>query len=463
MKEKKRRPIQRSLIMGFALFLVLLCLLLTMQSYLQFSVTLYRQCQQRLDNIIEYVENQLDKDDLRTCINWRRTSEKYDQLQALLNGMVDTFDLSYLYICIPSSNALINVVSATSQAERDRGMEDMTLLEPETGYPSNVMALYQKAWRSSVNTYFKEVSDYGACYTACRALKAPDGSTFALLCAEVYIDELQRTVRNYSLVSAAIAVVLGVCFAALMYTWLRNNVTGPVLELEKSARAIAEKSHSIADIRRLRFEKPELRSLNEIASLSDAMETMTEQIKQHVESGYSAEVRAKSAEIEAEDMSRIAYQDALTHVKNKTAYVVKARELTEQIEKGKASFAIVMVDVNFLKKVNDTFGHEYGDKYLIGACKIICDIFVHSPVYRIGGDEFLAVLQGQDYERREELMAELKKRFRGTVQEDLQPWENFSAACGIGVYQAGDSVEDVFKRSDGEMYQNKVEMKGGRE
>ena len=462
MKEKKR-PIQRSLIAGFAFFLVLLCLFLTLQSYLQFSVALYRQCQQRLDNVIQYVEEHLDKDDLRVCINTRRTSEKYGQLQELLNGMVDTFDLSYLYICIPSSNVLLNVVSATSQAERDRGMEDMKLLEPETGYTSQVMNLYQKAWRSNVNTYFKEESQYGACYTACRSLKAPDGSTFALLCAEVYIDDLQTTVRNYSLVSAAIAVVLVVCFAALMFTWLQRNVTGPVLGLERSARTIAEKSHSIADIRSLRFEKPELRSWNEIANLADAMETMTEQIKQHVEDVYSAEIRAKSAQIEAEDMSRIAYQDALTHVKNKTAYNVKAKELTESIEKFAADFAIVMVDVNYLKKVNDTYGHEYGDKYLIGACEIICDVYDHSPVYRIGGDEFLAVLQGQDYEHRDALLAELKERFRGSDDKSLQPWENFSAACGMGVYRLGDTVEQVFQNADEEMYRNKVEMKGGRE
>ena len=193
------------------------------------------------------------------------------------------------------------------------------------------------------------------------------------------------------------------------------------------------------------------------------METMTEQIKKHVEEGYSAEVRAKSAQIEAEDMSRIAYQDALTHVKNKTAYNVKVKELTENIEKYAADFAIVMVDVNFLKKVNDTFGHEYGDKYLIGACGIICDVFKHSPVYRIGGDEFLAVLQGHDYEHREALMAQLKERFKGSDDESLQPWENFRAACGIGVYRLGDSVEQVFQNADEEMYRNKVEMKGARE
>ena len=90
-------------------------------------------------------------------------------------------------------------------------------------------------------------------------------------------------------------------------------------------------------------------------------------------------------------------------------------------------------------------------------------MFKHSPVYRIGGDEFLAILQGHDYEQRDELMVQLKERFRGSGDESLQPWEDFSAACGIGVYQLGMTVEEVFQNADEEMYRNKVEMKGGRE
>ena len=280
-----KKPIQRSLITGCAVFLLLMCLLLTVHARMQFNVALYRQCQGRLENVIEYVEQNLDKDDLRTCINTRATSEKYEELQALLNGMVDTFDLSYLYIAIPSGNAMVNVISATSQAERDRGAEDMQLLEPETGYPGDVLALYQKAWRSSEITYFKESSDYGTCYTGCKALKAPDGSAFALLCADVYTDDLQRAIRNYALISAAIVVLVVAVFAVLLISWLRKNVTGPVLALEKSARRIADKSHTIEDIHRLRFDKPELRSWNEIASLADAVSTMTEQIRNHGQIG----------------------------------------------------------------------------------------------------------------------------------------------------------------------------------
>ncbi len=458
-----KRPIQRSLISGCAVFILLLCLLLTVQSYLQFSVALYQQCQVRLKTVIRYVDEKLDRDDLRSCINKRQASVKYYELQALLNSMVEPFELTYVYICFPSGNAMINVASAATQAEQQRGSADISLLRVDTGYPKETMALYQKAWKSEGITYFRVNSDYGSCYTGCLPLKSRDGTVFALLCADVNVDDLHRTVTNYALVGAGIAVFLGVLFAVLLLTWLKRNVTGPVLALEKSARRFAETNADGGDIRSMKFEPPELHSWNEVASLSKAVAWMTENIKRRVEELYSAEIRAKSAEIEAEDMTRIAYQDALTHVKNKTAYNAKAKELTDRLERGRIEFAIVMVDVNYLKRVNDTYGHEYGDKYLIGCCAIICDVYKHSPVYRIGGDEFLVVLQGQDYEHRDELLELLSLRF-GDDNEDesLQPWEHYSAACGMCVHQAGQTVEEVFQWADEEMYRRKQIMKSGR-
>ena len=74
------------------------------------------------------------------------------------------------------------------------------------------------------------------------------------------------------------------------------------------------------------------------------------------------------------------------------------------LEGNKPEFAITILDVNDLKQVNDTLGHQAGDKYLCEASKIICNIFAHSPVFRIGGDEFAVISQGSDYENIDELV-----------------------------------------------------------
>ena len=70
---------------------------------------------------------------------------------------------------------------------------------------------------------------------------------------------------------------------------------------------------------------------------------------------------------------------------------------------------VAVCDVNSLKAVNDTLGHKAGDEIIRRACSLICNTFKHSPVYRIGGDEFAVILSGRDYERRQELLSEMEE------------------------------------------------------
>lgn len=114
--------------------------------------------------------------------------------------------------------------------------------------------------------------------------------------------------------------------------------------------------------------------------------------------------------------------------------------------------AVVVCDVNGLKKVNDTKGHVAGDAYICHASKMLCTIFAHSPGYRIGGDEFVMILEGSDYQNRESLMQTLHQ----TVREN-RAHEHVTVASGISVFEPADDVcvQDVFERADREMYAQK--------
>lgn len=150
---------------------------------------------------------------------------------------------------------------------------------------------------------------------------------------------------------------------------------------------------------------------------------------------------------------RLANQDALTGVKNKHAYTQREQALDQLISsKNPPEFAVVVCDVNGLKKVNDTKGHVAGDAYICHASKMLCTIFAHSPVYRIGGDEFVMILEGSDYQNRETLMQTLHQ----TVREN-RAQEHVTVASGISVFEPADDVcvQDVFERADREMYAQK--------
>ena len=152
---------------------------------------------------------------------------------------------------------------------------------------------------------------------------------------------------------------------------------------------------------------------------------------------------------------REANLDVLTGVKNRHAYLETEERLDSQIAEHRVSdFAIVILDVNDLKKINDTVGHKAGDLYLRDACRIICGIFKHSPVFRIGGDEFVAVIQGTDYECIEELIGKMKDHNTKAIQAG-----GIVIACGMSKYDGDATVALVFDRADQKMYENKSELK----
>ena len=155
--------------------------------------------------------------------------------------------------------------------------------------------------------------------------------------------------------------------------------------------------------------------------------------------------------------NEMARRDALTHVKNKTAYHEREKELQKQIEEGCEPFGIVVCDINGLKIINDTEGHRAGDEYIKACCMLVCRTYQHSPVFRIGGDEFAVILRGEDFSNREKLLADLQRQ----VEENIRISEGPVLASGMAEYQPGadQSVGEVFTRADNRMYENKTRLK----
>ena len=173
--------------------------------------------------------------------------------------------------------------------------------------------------------------------------------------------------------------------------------------------------------------------------------------------------RAISLDMINKRLLDIMKRDPLTNVSNRRAFEDKENFLQSKINSGEDyRFAIAMFDVNNLKLVNDMNGHEAGDAYLIRACRLICNIFKHSPVYRVGGDEFIAVLTDNDYKNREKLRGELADSLSPYTRELPLPDDFISIACGISEYDpsSDESVQDITKRADDKMYENKNLIKG---
>ena len=155
---------------------------------------------------------------------------------------------------------------------------------------------------------------------------------------------------------------------------------------------------------------------------------------------------------------RMANQDALTGVKSKLAYTNEERKINQAIEEGtQEPFGIVVCDINNLKYVNDTLGHAAGDQFIRDACMIVCNIFNHCPVFRIGGDEFVAILRKGAYKERKELMERLETSNRLNAYDS----KNICIAGGLAIWDPDNdtSMASVFNRADQAMYIDKKRLK----
>ena len=181
------------------------------------------------------------------------------------------------------------------------------------------------------------------------------------------------------------------------------------------------------------------------------------------EIGKLIEISRKSSE--AELMHRLAHEDGLTGLENRLAFTEYEQELSEK-KSGHCLF--VQLDINFLKRVNDGYGHVEGDRIIKGAAAVIRDSFgEEGRVFRTGGDEFIAVIEGgaqmELIRRYEKIVADLDQRVVDfNIKED--PPVNLSIAYGMAEYECGSgNPEQKEKLADARMYEHKKWLKSQQE
>lgn len=152
-----------------------------------------------------------------------------------------------------------------------------------------------------------------------------------------------------------------------------------------------------------------------------------------------------------------ARRDSLTGAGNITSYHEAESAIQTEVEEGRRdAYGMIICDINGLKYINDTQGHKAGDDFIKTAFKMICRTFSHSPVFRVGGDEFCVILKDEDYEDREVLI----KRLRTLSEENMRLDQGPVVAAGLAEYskEEGETAEDLFRRADDLMYQDKARL-----
>ena len=175
-----------------------------------------------------------------------------------------------------------------------------------------------------------------------------------------------------------------------------------------------------------------------------------------------AEKKVSEEEHLVKDLNKRVFVDPLTSVRNKGAFSEYIEGIQDRLDQNEQfEFAVGIFDCDNLKEVNDQNGHDKGDIYLKTASRLICRIFQHSPVFRIGGDEFAVILQNEDFQNREELVRQFEEMRKEICASAADEWEEVHIALGIAVYdpEIDGSADDTVRRADKIMYENKRSRK----
>lgn len=158
-----------------------------------------------------------------------------------------------------------------------------------------------------------------------------------------------------------------------------------------------------------------------------------------------------------------ALHDPLTGLANRHLLLDRLDEVHRYAVRYGEKYAVMMVDLDKLKSMNDTFGHEAGDRYILSAAKAILSCTRSSDtVARVGGDEFVAILKNI---RAKENMVRIVSAVVGAVgAHQREPGQSFSPGCSIGmaVYpDDGETPDDLLRAADAAMYTAKRAGGGG--
>ena len=169
--------------------------------------------------------------------------------------------------------------------------------------------------------------------------------------------------------------------------------------------------------------------------------------------GYDIQIyKSISVEFEKNTFEKLAYTDALTRLGNRA----KADNDIISYEKNKCEYIIISFDLNGLKQVNDTFGHDLGDKLLITFADILSEVFGHiGTVYRFGGDEFMVLLSDNHFQELPYCITNMI-----SLEEKKSKDLPFNIDTSFGIARSTEIPDNdsfsVYKLADSRMYKMKI-------
>ena len=429
-------------------------------SYLLFKDAAIDDRIKSVDAMDSVVLSNINPEHVDEYIKHGRTLEEYRKIEEKLYTLKNTnSDIKFIYVYKIEEDGFHVVFDLnTSMIEADKPGDVVEFEESLTPYIDDLLA------GKPIPPIITD-DKYGYLLTLYKPLYDKNGDCQCYAAVDLSMDILSDYARTFVIKLIALFAGCFIFIFAIGLAFVENNIILPVNTMAYCAKNFSYDNEAAREKNIERIKGLRIHTGDEIENLYSALIRTTENLLNYFRYLQRAKGQVADMQVKVLEMDKIAHIDSLTGVKNKNAYTEEIAKIDKKIAAGDAKFCIVMIDVNYLKRVNDTYGHERGNEYLINACRLACGVFGKEHVYRVGGDEFVVLIEGDKVSLCKYFVAQFGVEMNHKLSNEmLALWEKVSAAIGVAYYEAGKdkTADDVFKRADKEMYANKLAMKAAR-
>ena len=448
MKHKSRYP--KALVVIVSVFLLAVNGILGTMLIIQSGADLKSEMQDRMFDILNTAAAFLDGDVLESIQKEDYDTPEYQHALHVLGSFQQSFNLDYIY------------------GIRDMGNGTFTFtIDPDPESPGEfgeqiqyTDALYSASIGQAAADEIPYEDRWGRFYSAYVPVFNSKGKVGGIIAVDVeaaWYEEQQRVHIITTLVICVISLIAGGLIAFLITVKIQkrlvflnsemNKMTDEIEQLAQELRLASGRRTDTFEYDDSYKDEEERCSKTESADgfeeLSCRLKFVREELSQYIA-----------------DAHELAYTDALTGSANRNAYIEAISDLNEKIMEAEADFSIAVFDINGLKNCNDNFGHEFGDLLIITTSDILKDFVGPENLYRIGGDEFVAIIDISNKSKIDDIFAAIDLAIveANLKIEDFKTKEKLALSKGYACFKRGkdSEVQTVFRRADEAMYADKA-------
>ena len=403
-------------------------------------------------------------DDLSDEVKAAHALYNYEYYRYMFEEAAKSFDIIYAYYLVPTGEKEhVYWFLDAIREPAEEGSPYLLLCDDVLDQVADGHACMWEAWNTEKRPegYDTYDNEYGKTYAYYTPLFI-EGKKLGIIGVEVEIAAVNHEILFATIRQMLMVAVVLITLVIALLAVIRSQYIRKLIKLQAVIEEYAEHKNPVIAEKLTH----EVTNKDEISTIMEKFADMIHELERYMQNLTKTQQDLQDSQQKAIELNELAIKDSLTGIRNKTGYDKEVQKIEWEIADGLTEFGVVMIDLNFLKRINDTYGHDKGNLSIITLCRIVCHIFEHSPVFRIGGDEFVVILKGHDLRHVDELTAEFSRQLAERQENsDLEYWEKTSAAIGYAIYDPGiDSAYDnVFKRADSEMYKHKKAMKAVRE